>query len=406
MNLQQVVHQILLKSNARIEQQMSINTPYRLQSDSTRSDPIKMAESLKGHTKSEVYLRPHMCIYCQRFFHDIRQYLRHRRRHEQQIHRYWYNCKKKHAPTHPMELPNTNDLNEQIHIQDERAKINTLKNKYYKCRYCKQDFKYLGNLITHEHTHHYMPWPYHCQCCKLGFSKFKHLKKHHKKIHKIKIKPRRACQYCKKRFRRHSDLENHERKMDCKCQYCKKSFLHYYDLANHDCKTPYKCRHCKEVFEHLGDLTTHEKDHFCQFCAKRFPAIAQVKEHVQFTHNGSRYRCTFCNEGFQCSNDLLRHEQTHRKLKNFHCQYCNKAYAQASTLEKHEQIHTINASNPVNKCQYCQKGFPDKANLTEHEKTHTQEKPFKCHHCQKGCSTAGGLNVHKRWMHRDAYTNQ
>lgn len=49
-------------------------------------------------------------------------------------------------------------------------------------------------------------------------------------------------------------------------------------------------------------------------------------------------------------------------------------------------------------CFYCEREFEDEKILIQHQKA----KHFKCHVCQKKLSTAGGMVIHVRQVHREA----
>ncbi|XP_072047412.1 uncharacterized protein [Amphiura filiformis] len=237
-------------------------------------------------------MRPHKCKYCQRFLCDAQQYLRHRRRHEQQIHRYWYNCKKKHAPVHPRELPiptdNTVDAHEQIHTKDERN---------YKCQYCNEEFK-------HQHTHD-MEKPY-------------------------------ICCYCKKGFKYFGDLIIHQQthtkdKRPYKCLYCKEEFKCYGDRAihqhTHDMEKP-----CFKYFGE-GDLTIHQQTH-----TNEKPVIIQsLQENSSPAKDDERPS----NDKFAHLGDhtYIKHPQNHyiHVERRHKCQYCTKWFSQSEHLKTHEK---------------------------------------------------------------------
>ncbi|XP_072047407.1 uncharacterized protein [Amphiura filiformis] len=316
-----------------------------------RSVPINMPASLKGHTKWEVYLRPHRCKYCKRFFHDVRQHLRHRRRHEQQIHHYWYTCKKKLAPAHPRELPiptdNTVDVQEQIHTKDERP---------YKCQYCNEEFKYFGVCTIHQHTHtihqqtHDIGKPYKCHYCKMGFTLSSSFL-NHVQVHINDEKPYK-CQYCGKGFGQSAHLKCHE--------------ITHTKLVSDS----HVCQYCNERFKYIGDLTTHqlthdkEKPYKCQNCMMGFSQASSLKNHERIHKNQQPDEC------FNTSCTRKIHEGTHTNEKHdFICKYCYKGFTSNSNLKCHEKLHTIE----VYKCQFCNDVFDLHIDMKVHEKIHIKK---------------------------------
>ncbi|XP_072047410.1 uncharacterized protein [Amphiura filiformis] len=301
----------------------------------------------KGHTKWEVYLRPYNCKYCQQYFHDVTQYLCHRRRHEQQIHRYWYTCKKKLVPEDSAQIR-----------KPERP---------YKCQYCNEDFEYFGERTIHEQTHTSTCMEelyYYCQYCNKGFSQKYSMKNVQKKDKK---RPYR-CQYSKDDFNYLEDLTTHEqthyieKPWSYQCPYCKIGFTY---LRNHKhihfIEKSYKCQYCKKGFSRYNHFINHERKMNCMTMTMR-------------------KKCRYCKKVFAYLRDLTTHEKTHDTKKLYQCQYCKKSFSKSSNLNSHEKTHT----KPY-KCQHCKKGFSKSRDLNNHERTHT--KPYKCQHCMKSLRT-------------------
>jgi len=157
-------------------------------------------------------------------------------------------------------------------------------------------------------------------------------------------------------------------------------------MKNIHSKLKYKCKHCDHVAQSLGNLKVHEKIHQnikCQSCRKLFKSAeekseheclkpdrfhcdqceksylvkAELKKHINISHEGQRFPCTVCSDILSSSQALKRHiKNVHElKVKNFKCQFCEKSFKDKQTLQKHEKIHDESTkSDPCpNAAKYC-----------------------------------------------------
>lgn len=76
------------------------------------------------------------------------------------------------------------------------------------------------------------------------------------------------------------------------------------------------------------------KDFACEFCAKQFLTLRQLKNH-QVYHEEPKFSCKFCNKNFYKSVLLDGHHKTHLEQKDYSCTICDQKYFLKSHLNRH-----------------------------------------------------------------------
>lgn len=86
--------------------------------------------------------------------------------------------------------------------------------------------------------------------------------------------------------------------------------------------------------------TTTVRNFACEFCAKQFTTLRQLKNH-QVYHKEPRYQCQMgCDKRFYKFALLDGHHKTHLKQKDYACPACDQKYFLKSHLNRHiRSIH-------------------------------------------------------------------
>lgn len=88
-------------------------------------------------------------------------------------------------------------------------------------------------------------------------------------------------------------------------------------------------------------MSTHSNDNVrdfaCEFCAKQFMTLRQLKNH-QVYHDEPKFECQMgCNKKFYKAVLLVGHHKTHLEQKDFSCPVCGVKYFLKSHLNRHIQ---------------------------------------------------------------------
>ena len=195
------------------------------------------------------------------------------------------------------------------------------------------------------------------------------------------------------------------------------------------------------VDEKCTTKQTHAKDanrgkFMCRYCPASIASKQMLGKHIIMKHEQWRKMpCPQCDKGFASVADVKRHVDTsHNKVKRFWCTgQCGKASCNVGYYDKSE-LKTHVSQEKTHQCLQCEKAFKDKSNLTEHVKNvhlklrrlvcdidncrksfgrltdlkrhilsgHECIKQFQCQHpkhpeCEFRCSHSGALNYHYKW---------
>ena len=201
------------------------------------------------------------------------------------------------------------------------------------CKYCHKKFSSMTDTKRHERTHT-NERPYQCRHCKAAFSR-RHHRERHEMTHKTPAKQNSA---------EHIDQSNSR----FKCQYCDKHFSQSYYRNAHEKihkKQGYKCNTCEKIFATQSHRDRHElyhsgiKPHNCQYCARSFTCVRDVKNHELSRHINTRpFKCQYCEKRFNRGNTRKRHEETHTRQK-YPCGVCKKQFSRADFRNAHQKTH-------------------------------------------------------------------
>lgn len=296
------------------------------------------------------FLQPQTCNYCNKFFTDFDQCLRHRRHHAMKIHRYWKGSYQK-AVLESMK----NRLARKLILSNERIVVNCAKRLsdsdskiQHKTKRCAKDLHGQNEEKTQ------------CKAQRFG---------------KNTQRPENMVQYKTKNYE--NDLQRpifntqHKIKSNAKeMQRSKKKYGPY--------PKTHKCRFCEKCFQWESDKMRHEMIHTlekpfkCSFCDKTFSIAGHRNSHERTHTKEKPYQCRYCKMSFSHTSSKNRHEMTHKNEKPFECRYCNQSFTRLQHKNRHEKSR-CKQRKPVFECQFCNKILSSMAWKNKHEKRCTEK---------------------------------
>ena len=136
----------------------------------------------------------------------------------------------------------------------------------------------------------------------------------------------------------------------------------------------YSCPCCAKTFPNLPRLTEHIpthadcRPHRCSKCHKQYKNNAHLEEHIRTVHQGVRpHKCLECDRTFTRRSHLVAHNVTHSGERRFECGICQHRFAHQFQLTAHTRIHSDERKH---RCSYCQKMFLRSCDLTRHTLDH------------------------------------
>ncbi|CAL8130016.1 unnamed protein product [Orchesella dallaii] len=215
---------------------------------------------------------------------------------------------------------------------------------------------------------------------------------------------------CRRNFESENDLENH-RKLHGKfaCSMCPVVTSYAPKLAFHEAshfsnsldknsheferRHSFMCSRCPSTILGMHKYTTHfltthlnlPSDSFtCQNCGDKFPAKAELRIHVNKTHDTKGMReediskCDQCPAFFSQPDFLYRHKKRiHFVEANTTCVDCGRKYMNSTTLRMHRiKAHKKNVADYPFPCDIydCEKRFENEVELFRHKKRAHREK--------------------------------
>lgn len=183
----------------------------------------------------------------------------------------------------------------------------------------------------------------HCSKCSANYSKREYLAKHMINEHGIELekkKPGRSPAYMPL-----EENDPHPYKcIDCMKEYAKSKHLSRHRRACHMVKM---CSECNEPFLNYADhmLKSHgidlPKNFQCEVCEKKFLTKAHIRSHMRIHNSKGRiFPCELCGKGFHFSTDLRKHMRTHSQKRSIICDICGDAFKSQDTLKCHMRRHT------------------------------------------------------------------
>lgn len=86
--------------------------------------------------------------------------------------------------------------------------------------------------------------------------------------------------------------------------------------------------------------STHDSMQKCQFCPKKYPTIAALRNHMEDCRSIRVHECAQCGKRFKARGGLQQHNRIHLQERPYHCHFCPKRFTQKSHVDQHERIHT------------------------------------------------------------------
>jgi KRAB domain-containing zinc finger protein len=205
----------------------------------------------------------------------------------------------------------------------------------YKCKQCKETFRCVGSLETHEHRVHGAPKCAKCDVCGKEFSNRSSMKIHKTDAHSGK---KRTCEHCGKELRylayfkhRATCRSNGEKKPGKRvlCSICGAVYVTQHGLDSHMAN------------EHgIGEYAPKNKfEAICSDCGSVFKTKAFFLAHM-----------------------MLEHGKELPGLKKYPCSVCDKVFYTKDYLKSHAMIHT----NDMYTCSDCGYQTRFSGNLSKH----------------------------------------
>ena len=238
----------------------------------------------------------------------------------------------------------------------------------HRCKYCPLIFT---TKVSHDEHVFYCREsgvPY-CHSCDEYFASpmlyKKHMSTHHSK-RSIDKETCIKCPYCDvyeekdmSRYRNHLTVV-HNKEKGIVCKICFLAFDHAnirdeHEIKVHLQKTP-SCQDCGQSFETLVKLHRHniywhkggkDKEKVrheqiavkkCQYCAKEFKLLANLKDHVNRYHlQYKAYKCSYCEKRFYHTFARKKHEFKDHGTGYYECYHCGHRVYSRWDLKKHEE---------------------------------------------------------------------
>jgi hypothetical protein len=165
-----------------------------------------------------------------------------------------------------------------------------------------------------------------------------HMLKHKEKFYK--------CKFCKSDFKSKNDVVDHQvRQHKQKCFECKTCGLKYIascDLRMHERShshlMPFKCDVCKNSYRRRQDVKDHMKTHLpppkslrCQYCQKCLANETRLKSHIDALHGELKERTSYAQASL--ASFLVEKSENHA----YQCNICNFACVNIHDMVIHVQ---------------------------------------------------------------------
>ncbi|XP_059608031.1 uncharacterized protein LOC132255877 [Phlebotomus argentipes] len=356
---------------------------------------------------------------------------------------------KKKCPYCPRVCKDSELLTLHVHVLHPGLPVE-IKDDEIQCVICKEEFKYLDNLMDHAREQHPVEKPFECQICGQCF-----VAEQEKSCHMKEKHMNSECELCGKNFSCEKALSRHlqrhkKRGVDAsqykfKCEKCGLKFRreiqvkfhilrHHVNssLSDYTGKAPYTCKECGKIMQRRDYLERHLLKHGstkgvpCEKCGKLFlsemmytthmknhaknkafnPHLYSFKhrKHVKEHTNHTRFKqCCYCDQDCQNEETFHSHMTTfHRGLPleigdeggPFDCGVCGVSFKIIEALQNH-----CSAEHPCEKpfkCMNCQETFSKKQAMMDHfqENEECYKNRLNCRICAKRCNNQFKLLRH------------
>ncbi|XP_055314011.1 zinc finger protein 729-like [Sitodiplosis mosellana] len=228
----------------------------------------------------------------------------------------------------------------------------------FRCGVCNKSLPNRRTLLRHNDLH---ANKFQCDVCNRSFGSTNHLKQH-MNTHKARetLKRNIVCDVCHKKFRYEETMEKHRKmhtdnlRYDHICEFCAKEFKTIVELKNHilkkhstETKQPeakLQCDVCNGWYP-KSSLKAHKIKHNsepqkCNQCDKVSPNAQALEQHIRYTHNSeANFNCHLCEKSFKLPASLRDHIATHLNNKSHKCTYCDMTFVWRQNMYKHRKLH-------------------------------------------------------------------
>ena len=288
-----------------------------------------------------------------------------------------------------------------------------IKENVYACEICLKTFNSSGNARKHVKIHGICIEPVEdrtCPHCGIVFRYAELCQLHIKRTCIQQRSPR--CEDCNIVFPTRLELKENIRTVheqdERRCSHCDFVALSVRSKLTHE-KTMHlnlKCKQCKKIFPSESSMLSHEckdpENLHCSQCDKVYSSRKELKDHVNFVHNGLKYACHVCNTALATEKYLKRHILTVHQIpvQSFLCPepFCGKSLKDQRALYDHVKTH--NLSSRSEPCPDCGKILATTDSLRRHMKiVHKKELQQVCEDCGKIFPSLSQLRVHGEMVH-------
>ena len=187
---------------------------------------------------------------------------------------------------------------------------------------------------------------------------------------------------------------DYDTKPEFTCTNCAKAFPTLDNLEDHmyqhSTTRPHKCTQCKEQFSLPASLSIHMEKH--TECSKS-------SVHVPERRNVKSYVCGECGKTLSTQWGYKTHLFLHTGERPYKCYTCGERFALVGHLKSHIFVHHSNRDGLSYKCSVCEKEFSHPASLQNHMQYHNNKDSFACPICSKQLTSSWGLKEHIRRTH-------
>ncbi|XP_035672384.1 uncharacterized protein LOC118413248 [Branchiostoma floridae] len=319
---------------------------------------------------------------------------------------------------------------------DKSVKSGAKKTKWFRCRYCKSNFRGETRLAVHINVHHwelqqksssepskkavsndqdcFNGQTYKCPQCPSEFTNALNLKVH---LQTHQGKRQHKCQKCPavcsnpSSLRRHMDTHhgNGIQKRHYGCPHCPARFIRLEHckahLIVHTREGPglFRCTLCTAKFLHTKQLNIHmalhngKKIFKCDTCSLEFLTLECLKSHLKIHPEKPSYSKQPSNAA---NRSTVQNDDADKRISSadrpYTCQKCSRKFLSSQQLEYHMVWHS---GDRRHECSLCSQNFPTAQSLKEHRKTHAGERPFRCPMCPADFEYKSNLKRHVERKH-------